>query len=829
MNTLAIDIPIAVYAYDRHKEPTDPKAVKRIGFYDKRTVLAETKFQRYYVKAKAIASRMAFKDDPVARDDGKPKRSGRLNFAYDKNFRDNKNKQLENDKEDYTVYIPIKYYKANYTQITGAINGLLSMKNRTDKGRKWFLYNGTIPKNIRMEYAALTKEEQCAYNNRRYVQFSKQVLEKLKLKMPTCIERDGDPAISPTEEFIGSTNAIAENLSKDAWLSCGGEFTGNERIFVAVSHFAVMFCLSYFPTAVEIAIGLTNAWNIFRSNLMKKMYVALASIVQINSSSEFGYGASAGKLLFDMIPIIKPEDKAALLQTLSGILKSTGVALQKGSSLTPETIIAEIGSTVNATAVATTSSIISFSQNLMAQLKRFIPYIVDTLKPQFQYMYTMFQNFTSTGTFTATANATANATVNATANATVNATTPASYSYIYARLGLKAVVEYLTPWNLLRIANLGYFMYKLSRDKKALPVYETIVCKFAKVIRYLCNPVTKNLTKMYRLFNKTRRRRYQYQLLEGNKKWELAKKRLLELNATIKIETQPRMILQKNAIIKAVFSENKSIETRETRIGITPKTWVPYVYVVATGEAEINNKMQKVWYFYDYNYYLETPKDFKINPDEDLTIWRAPETITDDLDEKQVLSNNIPTEAGGAYCTYTLNGRTVSGVPLLVYLASSGLAAYITPQLVGSAIVLIDNNKFTRDNIETSFLDVFTRDDALGNFVQTLNAIINWWGSYFPETYATKIRLAGNIPALLTSEILKLIDTSWSQWMKESSNKKEAPPTTFLSMAIQGAKWFNWFLELLPCFLARLSMGLLSLLPKLGIELGIEYQGILNI
>ena len=61
MNTLAIDIPIAVYAYDRHKEPTDPKAVKRIGFYDKRTVLAETKFQRYYVKAKAIASRVAFK------------------------------------------------------------------------------------------------------------------------------------------------------------------------------------------------------------------------------------------------------------------------------------------------------------------------------------------------------------------------------------------------------------------------------------------------------------------------------------------------------------------------------------------------------------------------------------------------------------------------------------------------------------------------------------------------------------------------------------------------------------------------------------------------
>ena len=54
--TLAINIPIAVYAYNRHKLATDPKAVKRIGFYDKRKVLTETKFQKYYVKATAIAT-----------------------------------------------------------------------------------------------------------------------------------------------------------------------------------------------------------------------------------------------------------------------------------------------------------------------------------------------------------------------------------------------------------------------------------------------------------------------------------------------------------------------------------------------------------------------------------------------------------------------------------------------------------------------------------------------------------------------------------------------------------------------------------------------------
>ena len=818
--TLAINIPIAVYAYNRHKLATDPKAVKRIGFYDKRKVLTETKFQKYYVKATAIASRAAFKNDPIARgDDGKPERSGRLAFTYDKKFRVNKDRQLQNETEDYTVYVPIKYYKPNYTQVTGTINGLLSMKNRKDKGRKWFLYNGTIPKEIRMEYATLSKEEQCAYYNLQYKDFSKQVLEKLKIKMPSCIERDGDPAISPVEEFIGSTNAIAENLSKDAWLSCGNEFIGMERIFVAVSHFIVMFGLSYFSTAVEIAIV---SWNVFRSNLIKKIYVALASVFETNSSSEFGYGASAGKLLFDMIPIIKPEDKAALLQTLSGILKSTGVALQKGGSLTPETIITGIASTVNTTAVATTSSIVSFSQNLMALLKRYIPYIVDMLKPRFQYMYTMFQNWTSSGTFTATA-----ATANATANATTTAA--ASYSYIYARLGLKAVVEYLTPLNLLRIANLGYFMYNLSRDEKAWPVYESIVCTGAKALRVMVNYITgKNLTKIYRLFNKTRSRRYQYQLLEGNKKWELAEKRLMELNAIIKIETQPRMVLQESAIIKAVYSENQSIETSEIRIGNTPKTWVPYVYVVATGEAEINNKMQKVWYFYDYNYYLETPKEIKIDPNEDLTIWRVPETIRDedDLDEKQVLSNNIPTETGGPYCTYTLNGRTVSGVPLLVFFPCAAFVNIIAiPYMVGAAAILIQQNAtLSFQDAKVVFIGLFSKNNQtkLASFVQNIERVLYYLALY-TSPGISKVSIAG-LPTVITNELLKLIDKNWSSWMQMSSNKSGTPPTTFLSLAVGASNWFNWFLELLPCLLARAIMIILSTVYS-----GIEYQGIIPI
>ena len=63
--TTAIQIPIAVYAYQRHKQPTDPCAVKRIGFYDKRKVKEETKFQNYYVRAKAMPSKTVFKEEQM--------------------------------------------------------------------------------------------------------------------------------------------------------------------------------------------------------------------------------------------------------------------------------------------------------------------------------------------------------------------------------------------------------------------------------------------------------------------------------------------------------------------------------------------------------------------------------------------------------------------------------------------------------------------------------------------------------------------------------------------------------------------------------------------
>jgi len=741
---------------------------------------------------------MAFRNDNIGKD-----QTGQVDETlpiplYDIRFRANKNKELQDDKEDYTVYIPIKYYKANYTQITGAINGLLSMKNRNNEGRKWFLYNGTIPKNIRMEYAALTKKEQCAYNNRRYVQFSKQVLEKLKIKMPTCIERDGDPAISPTEEVGASMTAIVDNVPKDAWFSCGGEFTGKERLYVLLSHVFGVVCISTFSTYTEYAERGILAWNLVRTDLIKNMYLTMATFFQTNEDT--GMIGMSAVLLASLYKITENdiEFKKYILETLSGVLKTTGTALQ--GKTTPEAILSELlpspSSTINpnVTAVNTISSLVALSRNLMARLKQFIPYIIEALKPPFQYMYTMFQNFTSTGTFTATAN-------------TTTTTSTASSSYILKRLGLKTIQEYLFP--VLKIANVGYFMYSLSRDEKAWSIYNKLICFTAQGMRGIINLITgKNLTKIYRLFNKTRRRRYQYQLLEGNKKWELAKKRLLELNAKIEIETQPRMVLEGKAIKKVMYSENPEIVTNQTRIGKTSDTWVPYVYVVATGEAEINNKMQKVWYFYDYNYYLETQKEIKISPVFDLTIWRVPQTITDKDDDKQVLSNNIPTEAGGAYCTYTLNGRTVSGIPLLVYLPCYWLAHnWIIPKLIGLSSLFLTGATINYDNINMAYDRIFEEynNETLAYYIRAINQAVKYLFTYGYFAVGPIGMWMNNYKEISEVWLLRLLKMKTYPWLNDIKKTfiNQVPSNIYVKVQ-KSVNYINFFIDLLPCLIARL-------------------------
>ena len=827
MNTLAIDIPIAVYAYDRHKEPTDPKAVKRIGFYDKRTVLAETKFQRYYVKAKAIASRMAFKDDPVARDDeGKllknpDVRNTKIKFQYDKMFRDNKKKELQDDKEDYTVYIPIKYYKANYTQITGAINGLLSMKNRTDKGRKWFLYHGQIPKNIIMEYAALTKEEQCAYNNRRYVQFSKQVLEKLKIKMPTCIERDGDPAISPTEEVGASMTAIVDNVPKDAWFSCGGEFTGKERLYVLLSHVFGVVCISTFSTYAEYAERGILAWNLVRTDLIKNMYLTMATFFQTNEDT--GMIGMSAVLLASLYKITENdiELKKYILETLSGVLKTTGTALQ--GKTTPEAILSELlpspSSTINpnATAVNTISSLVASSRNLMAQIRKLIPYIVDLVKPKFQLLLTMFQNFTATGSFTAAnatataANATATA-VNATATA-ANATATAANatatgfwatSYTYTQLALKTVVpEPLKP--LFRIANVGYFVYKLYQDGGAWSDYNQLICLFAKLMRFL----VKGGIDFF--INQNRRHRLEYMLLEGNEQWVPARRRLLELNANIEIEQQPRMILEGKTTndtaitCKAIYSENPNMINTVSKMLPSDKDWIPYVYVVATGLADINGTVRKVWYFYDYNYYYRTPTEVKEDVRFDFTIWQVQQTIQVDNKEKQILSRNIQTQVGGEYCTTLMNGRLVEGVPFAFYLGGY-FAAYrfILPALLASPKIYEFGINLT--NLFYQIGNLLSKNNPTWQsvFFRYFKSILEYYAIFrIGKPLAVLVLNNFQLEDFLTNKILQTIDFSNIKSQPKSKNNTVSQYIkSGLDIPLEVVEKLQKIFDFLPCLIA---------------------------
>ena len=165
--TTAITIPIAVYAYQRHKQPTDPYAVKRIGFYDKRKVKEETKFQNYYVRAKAVPSKAVFKEEQmylINRDNAllavgekkrpkkgekKRKKEDRVEtlrlsdgtLAHEGRYINKKASILNGDETRTDVYIPVKYFQANATQVTQKLEGLLAYSG------SWHLYNGNY-KNI---------------------------------------------------------------------------------------------------------------------------------------------------------------------------------------------------------------------------------------------------------------------------------------------------------------------------------------------------------------------------------------------------------------------------------------------------------------------------------------------------------------------------------------------------------------------------------------------------------------------------------------------------------------------------------------------------------
>ena len=272
--TLAINIPIAVYAYDRHKLATDPKAVKRIGFYDKRKVLTETKFQKYYVKATAIASRVAFKDyqELVDKDKEKKDKDRLVNNTFisesENNYLINRKVRAALDSVKYIVYVPVKYYKINAVEATGTMQGVLAFSERE---KTWRLFNGSVGRRLHIIYPNVVQQ---ALLYRSY-EYDINIVE---------LDRNGDNKIDEKERANAINQNIRKNLSKYfEWLTCE-EFEGWENLHVLFAHGVTTTILYNLLLNFSTTVATINVGTIVVS-LLKSIKDKLVSIWTYFSNS----------------------------------------------------------------------------------------------------------------------------------------------------------------------------------------------------------------------------------------------------------------------------------------------------------------------------------------------------------------------------------------------------------------------------------------------------------------------------------------------------------------------------------------------------------------
>ena len=169
MASLDIKKPIQVYCYDRHKKPSDRDAVRSVGFYDKRTVVEETKHQQFYVMAYVHPSIQKFKEEQQVRvgvykdrvqEEIAKSRANNTNVDLDalKNIKAsivmNDGTYVHENKYDYSlkkylkqqkerrekiIYIPVKNYKPFVQKFTESAKAAIAFSKRD---KKWILYSG---------------------------------------------------------------------------------------------------------------------------------------------------------------------------------------------------------------------------------------------------------------------------------------------------------------------------------------------------------------------------------------------------------------------------------------------------------------------------------------------------------------------------------------------------------------------------------------------------------------------------------------------------------------------------------------------------------------
>ena len=679
--TLAINIPIAVYAYDRHKLATDPKAVKRIGFYDKRKVLTETKFQKYYVKATAIASRAAFKDyqkllvDMDEQNDV-PKAKRNTMFAKDntgiviheQKYTINREKQLLNKNTAYNVYVPIKYYKINQQQIRGTIQGLLAFQRVP---QKWVLYNGSIGKNISVEYA---------YNEFELWKFWYE--KEFGVSVEMSIGEDGvvdenearQKIKDATQKFVNMQKNKNILRFKDIGLDCAGEFSNSVIDVVSVSFGHVM------------TVGLFYMfWGYKRFLNFGTIFIdcvrGLFGIYEPSGAVNDNYLSLPFQVLNDLKPLFNTFFNNTVVGTDINMTDDGDIlTLLIGDDLIDKE--------------TTANSIIDQLQSIAT----WVGDIISEMLSKFSVLY-------------------------AKAGTNINNYIPKIFW---------TIVTLVDQYKVFDITAVLYQIYGTATGKNtsARRMWMEIACTLAQTFRWAFTGtfsktdsnvlLVSKLSGITSFINKFRKKQYKSLLLKENNEWIKAKKDLVDYGVAEQIDIdfedeaaldyRPRLILE-NVKKKVIYST-----TANRRFNILPMLSAaggkfPYVYVVAIGtKADTeNNKVIKYWYFYDYHY----------KPNEN--VFELYE-IQQEENKKQTLSVKIPKRPAGEFCQWKINNVTVGGVPFWAYSIGVTISPYIFGWFLGALNLIYNEGVGLGLNVATLILDPKSIQTNMQAFLMMKNA-----------------------------------------------------------------------------------------------------------
>ena len=662
MNTPTTAIPIAVYAYQRHKQPTDPNAVKRIGFYDKRRVKEETKFQAYYVRAKAVPSRSAFKEYQQSLVDAKKiaianveeaarkkieklgnrasekkqkkllqkeskdkvrklqkeaiMRNLDLDRRYIHDIKYEKNLQIDKNDPIY-VYIPVKYYKINtskFDPIAGNVDGLLAFGGQS----KWNMYNGK------------TKDVDFIYDNEVREETQKELFEYLlKVKI---IDTNGNNKLDTAEESQRTAEALVadflrkNNLSEiKTWGDCGylwihrAVYIGTGPLLISTFTF-----FDTFSGVLEMGLGVTS--------LGAMLWKAMKQIFPGNTTTP-AVNATTDKLKFEAAGAINIEPFIA-------------------------PIVSPIIDYFNSTNATTNTSNFALPEFIPEPFKPRLEKIGEAILELFNY----FKNVDWMSDIK-------------------------TFSVLAQLAELRAYISSFNIWYRLAFNNAMFFAlcYMTSvKDTIIGKEYAKIVCLISKMISDLSDYVSGNKIPASILYARDQTdllKHIKLDLYPNNADIiNMLKKKQVDEGGTdltffgFDKDITPRLVLNNEVDSILIFSINKQ-EPKNIKKAISLSEGPIFVYVIAS----MKKNGEKYWYYYDYNY-------DETDPDSDFFKVYEVAAFTYYLKKSAVLSGPIPKpgEAGGEYCQRKIGDLVISGVPYFYYYVSYHLVySFMLPAFIG--------------------------------------------------------------------------------------------------------------------------------------------------